>query len=124
MGRAVVKKNEPTIHDICPIGWMPAEDPAKCLDCMFVAVDGSCGFDHEFGKRYPFVWMYRKWPCSKWLGDDGEANLQRDERRGHRCRVLVFTPKAAQGPHNILVEFVDGERMVATQYAVRKVRKR
>ncbi len=53
-------------------------------------------------KEFPHVWFWR-------------ARLP--ERKGQRCRVL------ARGKMNsILVEFEDGWQVVASRYAVRKVK--
>lgn len=54
---------------------------------------------------YPYVWFWKKW---------------RGDRKGHRCRVLARGKRG--GPHNVLVEFEDGERVVAPRFAIRKAR--
>lgn len=61
---------------------------------------------------YDHVWHWRKWPKRDSWADH-------DLRKGHRCRVLCRGNGA--GPRNALLEFEDGERLVAPRYAVRRV---
>ena len=42
----------------------------------------------------------------------------RGDRKGHPCRVIARAP--GPGPRNVLVEFEDGEQVVAPRYAIRK----
>ncbi len=79
---------------------------------------------------YPYVWAWRKWPLSSWESGGGE-------RYGQRCRVLLRSRGGSAvmkvwstdhhvyrklfAPHNILVEFEDGTKMVALKYSVRLV---
>ncbi len=49
------------------------------------------------------VWFWRKY---------------RPDRKGHPCRVVCGANGA--GPRNLLVEFEDGELVVAPRYAVRR----
>lgn len=51
------------------------------------------------------VWFWRKY---------------RPDRKGDLCRLLVVG--RGPGPRNVLVEFADGERVVAPRYAVRRLR--
>lgn len=43
----------------------------------------------------------------------------RPERHGQPCRVLIRA--RGPGPRNILVEFADGERLISTRWAVRRL---
>lgn len=52
---------------------------------------------------YDHVWWWRKW-----LG----------ERKGHSCRI--FARGRGRGPRNVGVEFLDGFRVVAPRYSVRR----
>lgn len=52
--------------------------------------------------------MTHIWHWNKWRGD----------RKGHPCRLLV----TRSGNGNILVEFADGEWVVAPRYAVRRIK--
>jgi hypothetical protein len=71
---------------------------AAVLAVVFgLIVDDLRRFDHE--------WFWRKW---------------RGDRKGHRCRILARGN--GRGPRNILVQFIDGERVVAPRWAVRKAR--
>ena len=55
----------------------------------------------EFG----WQWRYRKW---------------RGDRYGHRCQVVLRGK--GPGPRNILVRFQDGEQLVTTRFAVRRIK--
>ncbi len=50
------------------------------------------------------VWFWRKY---------------RPDRKGHACRVVCSAN--GRGPRNLLVEFEDGEQVIAPRYAVRRV---
>jgi hypothetical protein len=56
-------------------------------------------------RLFPMVWHWIKY---------------RGDRKGHRCRVLAQGQRG--GPWNVLVEFMDGELVVAPQHAVREAR--
>lgn len=49
------------------------------------------------------VWYWRK---------------HRPDRKGHPCRVLATSP--GPGPRNVLVEFSDGEQVIAPRWAIRR----
>ena len=52
------------------------------------------------------VWHWRKY---------------RPDRKGHACRVVCVAN--GRGPRNVMVEFADGEQVVAPRYAVRKAKR-
>lgn len=51
------------------------------------------------------VWFWRKY---------------RPDRKDHRCRIVCAAD--GRGPRNLLVEFEDGEQVVAPRYAVRRIK--
>jgi hypothetical protein len=42
----------------------------------------------------------------------------RPDRKGHLCRVVCAA--RGRGPRNVLVEFADGEKLIAPRWAVRR----
>lgn len=42
----------------------------------------------------------------------------RSDRKGHACRVLARG--RGPGPRNVLIEFDDGEQLVAPMFAIRR----
>jgi hypothetical protein len=61
----------------------------------------------EANHDYPHVWRIRKWL---------------PERFGQRCRILVPADNRRLGPNNVLVEFEDGVKVVATRWATKRRR--
>lgn len=56
------------------------------------------------------------------MNSDGEHvwfwRKHRPDRKGHRCRLLAVG--SGGGPRNVLVEFEDGEQVVAPLNAIRR----
>lgn len=63
--------------------------------------------------QYDHVWRWKKWPLREWGGVSGV-------RFGYECRVLARG--VGRGPRNIIVEFRDGEVVVAPRFSVRRVK--